>query len=154
MRVLAIGDGAVQIAKQFWPEAEIDTTDLKPGKKRKDYDALVAFHCLNRVAVRESLAAIQAWADVVRQGGEIQVHVPSLEWAAEQILSESPSPVTPFHLFGMQHNQEGFYVSGYTMRDLRTLCEKAGIAVKHARTGAYMIGEYECEMHLIVGTKQ
>lgn len=152
MKVLAVGYGADSVAKQFWPDATIDFTHLKPPKKIV-YDALVSFHALNRIAVREALPAIKLWAGCVKEGGEIQIHVPSLEWAAEQILSENPSEVTIFHLFGLQRKPDEFYVSGYTMRDLRTLCEKAGINVIHARAGGYMIGEHECETHLIIGKK-
>lgn len=153
MRVLAIGVGAAQVARQFWPEAEIDKTGLIPGGKRTDYDALIAYHALGRIAVRECGAALKSWLDCVKPGGEIQLYSPSLEWAAEQILSESPSPAAIFHLFGTQINQENFYVSAYTLRDLRTLCERAGLSVIHARAGLYTINEHECEMHLIIGKK-
>lgn len=154
MKVLAIGSGSAQVARQFWPEAEIDITDIVPGKKRKDYDALIAYHVLGRVAIREGQAALKTWLECVVPGGEIQVYTPSLEWAAEQILSETPSPATIFHLFGTQTNQENFFVCAYTLRDLRTMLERAGVDVIHAREGLYSINEHDCGMHLLIGKKK
>lgn len=153
MKVLCIGYGAEQVARQFWPEAQIDKTELRPGNKRRDYDAVVSYHALPLVSIRENQEAVNAWVECIRQGGELYLFTPSLEWAAEQILSEEPSPALPLHLFGMQTRQGEFYVSGYTMRDLRYLCDKAGLAVKFAKAGTYTIGEHECEMHFVVGVK-
>ena len=154
MKILAIGDGADQVARQFWEDAQIDKTEIKPGKKRADYDAVVSYHALPSVSIHENLSAVNAWVECLKDGGELHLFTPSLEWAAEQILSESPSPALPLHLYGHQRRQGEFYVSGYTMRDLRYLCDKAGLAVKHARAGTYTIGEHECEMHLVIGVKK
>lgn len=154
MKVLAIGDGADQVARQFWEDAQIDKTELRPGKKRTDYDAVVSYHALPSVSIRENQSAVNAWVECLKQGGELHLFTPSLEWAAEQILAEEPSPALPLHLYGLQRRQGEFYISGYTMRDLRYLCDKAGLAVKHARAGTYTIGEHECEMHLVIGVKR
>ena len=154
MKVLAIGDGADQVARQFWPEAQVDKTEARPGKKRTDYDAVVSYHVLPTISIHENLSAVKTWAECLRPGGELHLFTPSLEWAAEQVLEETPSPALPVHLYGMQRGQGQFYVSGYTMRDLRYLCDRAGLAVKHARAGTYTIGEHECEMHLVIGVKQ
>jgi hypothetical protein len=154
-RVLAIGDGAAQIAKQLYPAASIDTAAMRPnGKyKRVSYDALLAYHILPKLSYLDARKALTEWVGYLRPEGEIQLYVPSLEWAAEQVLSDKPSPALAIHLFGNQRNKD-FFISGYTMRDLRKMCENAGIAVTQAVSGEYTLGEEVCELHLIVGVKK
>jgi hypothetical protein len=40
------------------------------------------------------------------------------------------------------------------MRDLRNMCEKAGVDVTHATVGEYTIGDEVCDMHLVMGKKK
>lgn len=152
--ILAVGNGAEQIALQLWPGAVIDTTPLKPNKKQAAhlYDAILAYHVLPRLSYLDATRAVREWVACLRPGGELQLYVPSLEWAAEQILAEKPSPALAFHLYG-NHTAREFFISGYTMRELRALCERVGIAVTHASAGEYTIGDEPCELHLVVGLK-
>jgi predicted SAM-dependent methyltransferase len=154
MRILAVGAGADQVAKQLYGDAVVDFTPLKPGKKQINYDVLVSYHALNKVSFREAQRVLNSWVECLKKDGEFQLFVPSMEWAAEQILSENPSSATLMHLFGTQVDQSNFSVSGYTMRMLRNMCEKAGLSITHAKAGEYTIGEENCEMHLLRGVRK
>lgn len=157
MRVLAIGDSSKDLAREVYASVEdlqVDVTTLLPGKKRGDYDCLIASMILPLVSYRKVVETVKAWADALREGGEMLLIVPSLEWAAYQILSPDHTPGLAAHLFGPQDNPSQVYASGYTMMDLRKLCEMCGIAVTHAKTGVYMIDEYECGSHSIRGIKK
>jgi predicted SAM-dependent methyltransferase len=154
MRVLVIGENAIPFAREIWQEAEIETSTIEPGKKRTDYDSLLAYMVLQRVPYRDVLKIIKGWVEVLKPGGELTVMVPSLEWAAVQVLSKERSPVLLVHLFGGQDNPERFHHSGFTMLDVRSLCSRAGVAVTHAATGEYTIDENVCEMHTVRGIKK
>jgi hypothetical protein len=155
MKVLAIGENAKDFAQEIFPEAEVDATPLLPGKKRRtDYDSVLSYLALPRVPYRDVMRTVKVWVEALKPGGELTLMVPSLEWAAVQILSPERSPALIVHLFGEQGSRERFHTSGFTMLDLRSLCSMCGIAVTHASTGEYMIGENACEMHTVRGVKK
>jgi hypothetical protein len=144
MKVLAIGENAKEFAKDVFPDDDIHIR----SKGAKDFDAVLSYLCLQTVEAPNAMSTVKAWVDSLKQGGEFTMLVPSLEWAAVQILSKERSPVLLAHLFGNGHR------SGYTMIDLRSLCSVAGIAVTHAATGTYTIGEHEAELHTVRGIKK
>lgn len=155
MKVLAIGENAKDFAQEIFPDAQIDAAPLLPGKKRDgDYDSLLSYLALPRVPYRDVMKTARAWVDALKPGGELTLMVPSLEWAAVQILSPERSPALIIHLFGEQGTSERRHISGFTMLDLRSLCSMVGVAVTHASTGEYMIGEHACEMHTVRGVKK
>lgn len=149
MKVLAIGEqGVVDFVKDMYPEGVVERVALRPRNMHKDYDALVSYMVLPDVEFNKTSEIVKSWVDTLKQGGEFVLFCPSLEWAAYQILSPQRSPVLLRHLFGKKHR------SGFTMLDLRTILSKAGIAVTHAQTGEYTIGEYSCECHILRGVKK
>lgn len=155
MRVLAIGEnGTKEFAQETFPEARVESVSLRPRKMQTDYDALLSYMVLPRVPFHQVDSVVKSWVGALKQGGEIVIFAPSLEWAAYQVLSPERSPVLVMHLFGKQDNPTAFYTCGFTMLDLRALCAKHGIAVTHAQTGVYMLGEYECECHIVRGVKR
>ncbi len=154
-KILAIGEnGTKELAQELFPEATVETALLKPGKKQSGYDAILSYMVLPRVSFREIETVTRAWVEALKPGGEIVIFVPSLEWAAVQILSPDRSPALILHLFGMQKQPGEYYSSGFTMLDLRSLCNMLGIAVTHASTGEYMIGDQACECHTVRGIKK
>lgn len=156
MKILAIGDGAQGLARELYEQAEVETTTLRPGKGRTGYDAVLSYMALPRVPFREVEAVASSWVEALRAGGEIVIFVPSLEWAAVQILTpdRERSPALILHLFGSQSRPADYYSSGFTMMDLRSLCSRVGIAVTHASTGEYTIGEHVCECHTVRGIRK
>src|SRR3990167_3705957 len=97
---------------------------------------------------------MKLWMDALRPGGEMTIFMPSLEWAAEQILfSESPSPALQAHLFGLQRNQKETFLGGYTLMQIRGFCDQVGLKITHAKTGIYEIAGHEADNHLIRGVK-
>lgn len=156
MKILAIGEGAAGLARELYQQADVDTTTLTPGKKRADYDVILSYMALPRVPFRKLEDVAKSWLEALKAGGEIVIFVPSLEWAAVQILTpdRERNPALILHLFGSQTKPGDFYSSGFTMMDLRALCSRVGIAVTHASTGEYAIGEHVCECHTVRGLKK
>jgi hypothetical protein len=84
--------------------------------------------------------------------------VPSLEWAAREVLSERPSPAVYAQLYAGQVNQWDVHLTGFTMRKLRQLMERVGINCHTATSGIYHIrvgtvGEFEAVQHYVAGVK-
>jgi hypothetical protein len=144
VKVLAIGENAKEFAKDVFPDDDVHTK----SRGAKDFDAVLSYMCLQTVEASSAMNTVKAWVASLKDGGEFTMLVPSLEWAAVQILSKEKSPVIMAHLFGKDNR------SGYTMIDLRALCSMAGIAVTHAATGTYQIGEHEAELHTVRGIKK
>lgn len=154
MKVLALGENATPFAREIWPEAEVETFTVIPGKKREGYDSVLAYMNLPQIPYKEILRTVKAWVDVLKPGGELTIMCPSLEWAAVQVLSKDRNPALIVHLFGSQDKPAHFHYSAYTMLDLRSILSMAGIACTHAATGEYTIGDNTCEMHTVRGVKK
>jgi len=154
MKILAVGTDAAGVARELFGEGEIESTPLLPGKKRTDFDALLSYMVLPKVSYREADAALKAWLEALKPGGEMVVFVPSLEWAARQVFTTPRSPAFLPHLFGLHDKPNEHFVSGYTLLDLRSFCFRAGLAVTHASTGEYTINEIICECHIVRGVKK
>jgi len=154
MKVLAVGsNGTKELAASMF-DGQVDTAAIRPQKRQKDYDALLSYMVLPRIPFRKVGGVVKSWVEAVKEGGEIIIFAPSLEWAAYQVLMPEHSPALVHHMFGSQRDSTEFYCCGFTMMDLRSLCSKAGIAVTHAQTGEYQIGEYACECHIVRGVKK
>ncbi|MDH5507631.1 MAG: hypothetical protein OEZ02_10455 [Anaerolineae bacterium] len=163
MKALAFGDGAQQHAQHnLWPRAEIETPSWNlydpPKTANRRYERMLAYFVLQRVANLAVVDILKKWRALLKPGGELHVHVPSAEWFARQILDpQQPSPFALQHLFGLQLNEASFNLSAFTLLRLRQDCEKAGLAVREAKSYAYQIAingqVYQAEQHHVIGVK-
>lgn len=154
-RVLEIGGGPAPKAKLIpgWADAVIETLDADekyhpmylcdaahptPNLAGR-FDGLFASHVLEHFPYRMTAEVLTEWAKLLKDGGEMHIVVPSLEWACREVLAENPNPGVIPHMFGGQTTQwDGHYVM-FTMRGLRASMQRAGLNVVAARTGPYMI---------------
>ena len=139
------------------PDILGDAADMPPELYGK-LDGLLASHVLEHFSYWKTDKILEGWLRCLKDGGEIHILVPSLEWACREILSEQPSPAVYGQLYAGQVNTWDVHLTGFTMRKLRALFEKAGVAVHTARTGVYHIrvgsvGEFPAEQHYIAGVK-
>lgn len=144
---------AMDMAKAQWPNARLDTLEnfAEPSLKRSKVDVLISIDDILKVPNAAVPSVYEKWSRLLRSGGQLHLFVNSLEWAAEQILAEDPSPLLFDHLYGSQTNNDEYFVSGHTMRRLRADLDRAGYHVIRARAG-----EYEAvvdEQTVIVGEK-
>lgn len=139
------------------PDIVGDAADMPPELYGK-LDGLLASHVLEHFSYWKTDTVLAGWIRCLKEGGELHILVPSLEWAAREVLSERPSPAVYAQLYAGQVNQWDVHLTGFTMRKLRALFEKLGISVHTARTGVYHIrvgnmGEFEALQHYIAGVK-
>lgn len=142
---------------KYSPHILADAADMPPELYEK-LDGLLASHVLEHFSYWKTDKVVEGWVRCLKEGGEIHILVPSLEWAAREILSEKPSPAVYGQLYAGQTTPWDLHLTGFTMRKLRQVLEKAGISVNVARTGVYHIkvgemGDFPAEQHYIAGVK-
>lgn len=139
------------------PDIRADAASM-PEQLRGKLDGLIASHVLEHFSYWKTDKILKGWIDCLKEGGELHILVPSLEWAAREVLSERPSPAVYAQLYAGQVNEWDVHYTGFTMRKLRALMEQCGISVHTARTGVYHVrvgnmGEFEALQHYVAGVK-
>ncbi len=163
MKVLALGKGAAELAENtLWPGADVHAPDWNiyspPKNHNGKYARILASFVLQRVANLVVVDTLKKWRAVLRAGGELHVHVPSVEWFAREILNpQQPSPFALQHLFGLQVDEDTFHLSAFSLGRLRKDMNKAGLAVEFARVYPYQISVggqvYQAEQHHVMGVR-
>ena len=132
-----------------------DAMDADSYVKGK-FDVVFASHVLEHMPWHATDSVLASWVRILNPGGALHVMVPSLEWCAEEILSDNPSKALLPVLFGGQFQTGDDHLTGFTMRYLRARMEKAGLHVYRAVSGAKEIhvgeGEQvESDQHYAIG---
>lgn len=159
-KVLELSPWTESISQTIYPDAEITRYDFispVPEEFTGKFDAVMANGVLQRFNYMEAPNVMAAWAKCLKDGGELHIIVPSLEWACREVLSESPSPVCMVALYGAQGGDGSVHTSGFTMRLLRAHCARTGLNVTKARTADTAIDvngtEYKLQQHYVCGVK-
>lgn len=169
--VLEIGAGPKPSANILFPGCTVETLDVDPqynptylhdaitmpeelyGK----FDVVLASHVLEHFPWYDSLNVLTEWSKAAKIGGQVHVIVPSLEWAAEEILSGKPSKAIYGHLYAGCVTQWDVHKAGFTMQRLRALFEGARLGVFLAGSGPYpiqILGKVmRAEQHYVAGMK-
>jgi hypothetical protein len=138
MKVLEIGAEITPQAQHVWEDAEIvyldinevkdipemkgkrfilgDAADLAKVLDGETFDGIFASHVLEHFPWWDISRLLANWVTCLNPGGSIHIVVPSLEWAAKQILSETPSPALQGHLFSDMTTPYHIHAGGFTMR--------------------------------------
>lgn len=136
---LMVTRSAEKLADHLFPDADrtvlLGNQARPPRKYGGKFDAFLSFHDLAKVSHHHTIETLKNWRHVLKRGGEMHLFVPSLEWAAEQILSERPSPLTLWRIYGPQTEEDQFFVNGFVLRKLRADLQKAGLLAERAQTG-------------------
>lgn len=146
MKVLEIGSNTLPDAEKVSLSDSFETD--------KKYDSIVAVHVFHQIPYWDGLPALKHWVSMLNSGGNLNLVVPSAEWAAIELLSEKPSKAVQVQLHG---GPETHHYATYTMRHLRTLFQTAGLSVEAAKTGVYNIelgdDTHTAEQHYLKGVK-
>ena len=145
----------LDVNPQWKPDILADASEI-PEELYGQFIGVFASHVLEHFSFWTTTAILKMWVRCLVPGGSLHIVVPSLEWAARQILEEEkPSPALLPHLYAGQTNQWDLHYSGFTMRRLRVEFERAGLEVYRAKTGPYTIvvlgTEHQAEQHYIAG---
>lgn len=153
--VLEIGAGPAPKAKLVYPGQDIVVETYDADEKYHPtylgdaahptsnlfgrFDGVFASHVLEHFPYYMTQDVLTEWAKLLKDGGELHIVVPSLEWAAREVLAETPNPGVLPHMFGGQTTQWDCHFTMFTMRKLRSDLQKAGLHVVSAASGPYLI---------------
>lgn len=170
--LLDIGSGPESAARKYFPNAKItrldaddelkpdvvhDITKPFPTELQGSFDVVYASHVLEHIARLDILPTIDNMASGLRNMGELWVMVPSLEWAASEVLKDQPSPVVQAVIFGSQNNEFQYHKTGYTLYALRGLLQRAGLIIRQAYQGVFFIemesAVYAARQNIVVGMR-
>lgn len=147
--VADIGSGAWQphfenaVVKRFDinPEAGPDVIcDVRAiPEKAETFDLVYSNHVLEHFLFWEHPDLVREWLRILRVGGEIDIRVPNLEWAAKEVLKSVDNPTTAdgMYAFGAiygtrddvrvgEPNDNQIHKSGFTRKGLRSLFASIG----------------------------
>lgn len=159
------GKIGLEISKMAYPDIEADYGGYNYKTRKRDYyDQVIDYHSLQLIPNRSTVDYLVKLRGSMVVGGFLNLFVPALEWAADQVVNEeNPSPLTLIHLFGNQQGPNQDHKSGHTMRSLRRDLALAGFAVTHASVGAYTVMikgpggepvEAEAGQHVLIAYKR
>jgi len=125
-KVYVLGDGGASFAANSWPKCEVVELGLPfPTQKA---EKLVLYKTLCYATYQAALLHLKVMADLVVDGGEVVVVVPSADWAIRELLRPDGSRAAKFMLHGPQNGPDDVYKSSWTLEDLRTFMSASGLA--------------------------
>lgn len=151
-KVLEFGPQEVALAEPFFPYADHTIKPMKGEWWNVDekWDAIFSFYNYTKIPFVIEQECLNQWVEQLEDDGLIYVIVPSWEYMSRMALQE----YLPMWLKPMMFNA----VNQFTMKSLRILFNKAGLAVTEAKTGEghMRIGEEDVvlEQHIVIGRKR
>jgi len=139
------------------PDYVHDITKEFPEELLDAFDLVVCSHVLEHIPRDGVGKTFQNIRNTLVNKGELWVLVPSIEWAAGEILDGRHSVAVEAHIFGKQDSPWQFHRSSYTLQALRFLFERSGLLVKKAYQSPYLIAfgkdEFVCIQNIVIGAR-
>lgn len=183
IKILDVGSGKHSYAVDFFKpmlenvEYTVTTVDIDPDNEpdiladmkqpfpedmHNQFQLVLASHCLEHVERSMVIPVMQNLANVVAPRGELWLVVPSLEWAASQIIQKKETPAVQLAIYGgAEADKPNFYYhhSGFTLMSLRDLLRHVGLVEKGAYQQEYKVKingieqELPLMQNLVIGAK-
>lgn len=175
IRILDIGSGPASVAAQVFthledkeivrmdvnpdahPDILHDITTPLPPECVGAFDIVYASHVMEHI---DRIKVLETWrnlASALKHMGELWIVVPSLEWAASEILAQRETPQIQPHIFGGQHHPWDYHRCGFTLATMRVVMEINGLIVRKAYQSQFEIlidGEtYPAIQNICIGAR-
>ena len=139
------------------PDVIFDITKPLPEELKGQFDIVYCSHMMEHIDRNKVFAAMDNLIAAAKDMGEIWVIVPSMEWAANEILRGRDGIHIQGHIFGGQSNEWEYHRSGFTLSALRFLFESRKILVRKAYQAPFTLGyenrEFQCVQNVVIGLK-
>lgn len=163
VKILDVGSGSESVAAQVFdwiedkditrldidpalsPDILHDITCPLPDELRGAYDIVFVSHVLEHIDRTHVIDTFRNVAGAVRNMGEVWILVPSLEWAAGEILARREGLGVQGAIFGGQANEWDFHRTGFTLAALRQMVEICGLIIRKAYQSPFKIRFQEKE---------
>ena len=175
VKILDIGSGVASVASVVFddiqdkqivradvnpdlkPDVIFDITKPLPEELKGQFDIVYCSHMMEHIDRNKVFAAMDNLIAAAKDMGEIWVIVPSMEWAANEILRGRDGIHIQGHIFGGQSNEWEYHRSGFTLSALRFLFESRKILVRKAYQAPFTLGyenrEFQCVQNVEIGLK-
>ncbi len=175
IRILDIGSGPESVAAQIFesiqekeivrldadadnnPDILHDITQPLPEELRSKFDLVLASHVLEHVDRYKVVDTFRNVISAVKNLGEVWILVPSLEWAANEVINQRDGVQVQLSVFGGQKNPWDFHRCGFTLASLRQMVEICGLIVKKAYQSPFKVwsGEtqYDAIQNIVIGAR-
>lgn len=156
VKVLDIGSGSASVAAQVFSHLELDVTRMDADSNNKPdilhditqplpeelhgkFDIVYASHVLEHIDRNKVVGVFRNIIKAARNLGEIWILVPSMEWAANEIINRREGIHVQMNIFGGQQNEFDYHRCGFTLAALRQLAEISGLIVRKAYQSPFTI---------------
>jgi SAM-dependent methyltransferase len=156
LKILDIGSGAQSVAALVFADEEKEITrldansDLAPDVVHDittplpesligQFDIVYCSHVMEHIDRIKVLPTLQYLSKALKDRGELWVVVPSLEWAAREIIRGHDGLHIQGHIFGGQNTPWDYHRTGFTLSGLRQSLEVAGLVIRKSYQSPFQI---------------
>lgn len=122
----------VDIREDCNPDYRCDIRQLPFDNE--SFDVIFSSHVLEHFNRADHKTVLEEWLRVLKVGGEARICVPSIEWAAKEIVAGRHSYDVMNVLYGQQSYPHDFHYNGFTPKSLENLVTECGCKVKSCIT--------------------
>lgn len=174
MKILDVGSGKESVAALVFTDVEKEivrmdadealapdivhdiTTEL-PEHLHGQFDIVYVSHVLEHIDRLKVIQTLVYLSKALKNYGEMWVIVPSMEWAAQEILDQRDGLHIQGMIWGGQNTQWDYHRCGFTLHAMRQLFEIIGLVVRKAYQSPFgiVMGEHEftCAQNVVIGAR-
>ena len=135
----------VDFREDAYPDYRCDVRKLPFGNDC--FDKIFSSHVLEHFARDETMDVLREWIRVLKPGGKFRLIVPTIEWAAEQVVAGNVDENVLNVFYGSQEYPLNFHKMGFTTKTLVRMLKTCRIVkIKAERDSGYNL--------IIEGTKR
>jgi hypothetical protein len=139
------------------PDFIHDITQPLPEELRSAFDIVLCSHVMEHIRRPQVLDAFRNTISGVKNMGEVWFIVPSMEFAAGEILKHRDGASVQALIFGGQASDLDTHYCGYTLQALRFMVELCGLVVRKAYQAPFSIEvdgkSHTCIQNIVVGAR-
>lgn len=175
MKILDIGSGVASVAalvfsdvkdkeivrmdanESLKPDIVHDITTPLPENLLGQFDVVYVSHVLEHIDRLKVIQTLAFLSKALKNMGEMWVIVPSMEWAASEILHGRDGLHTQGMIWGGQNTEWDYHRCGFTLASLRQLFEILQLVVRKAYQSPFGIvmgeNEFKCVQNVVIGAR-
>ncbi len=175
VKILDVGSGPESVAAQIFdsiaekeivrldtdpalnPDVIHDITQPFPEELRSQFDLVLAAHVFEHIERNRVVETFRNVISAVKNHGEVWIIVPSLEWAANEVINKRDGAHVQALLFGSQENEYQLHKCAFTLASLRQMVELCGLIVRKAYQSQFTVfvngREFQCIQNIVIGAR-